>query len=264
MNTEPRQDDLNAVLLNTIQQFVVDELIAKEDQRIDLIHRLTDTGSMIIDITNRQKQKKVIVIYADGQITTTPKARRRINEGTRYIPSYVEINANVRNYAYGNAEYKKSIELGFSHSVLKTLTLHLQRELLNDTGYPIRNDERIYAKAGKINKVENTYLINHNEDLTPADTEYYRIATIDNDDCFVKEDKPSIKIVDSVNYSAFLAGREYVSHLLSVDDSPKVGEVNVGDYVVVYHATNSDARTDANRKVVRIIPPPTFTRWFKT
>lgn len=264
MSTHPSQEDLNAVLLFTIRQFVVDELVNKEDQRVDITHRLTDTGAMFIDISNRLKQKKVIIIYQDNQITTTPKARRRINEGTRYIPSYVEINANVRHYTYGNDEYKKSIEQGFAHSVLKTLTTHLVRELMNDTGYPISQNERIYAKPGKITKDENTYLLDHNSDVTPADTEYYRIASIDNDDCYELSDRTTVSIVDAANYSALLAGREVFSYEIPNSDSPKVGDANVGDFVVVYHASNSDERKDANRKVVRFIPPPTFTRWFKT
>lgn len=260
----PRQDDLNAVLLKSIQQFVVDELVSKKEQKIDLSHRLTENESMIIDITNRQKQKKVILVYQGDQLIMTPKARRRINEGTRYIPSYVEINANVRSYTYGNEEYLKSIELGFNSSVLKTITDHLVRELLNDTGYPISQNERILAKAGKISMNENTYLIDHSSDSTPADTEYFRISSINNDDCYEKEDRAKVGIVDSANYTAFLGGRPYFEYVLPETDSPKVGETSVGDYVVIYHAANNDEQKDNNRKVIRFVPPPTFTRWFRT
>ena len=259
MTNEPLQEDLNAVLLSTIRQFEVEEL-TKKDQKIDITHRLMDNGSMIIDITNRQKQKKVIVIYADGQIITTPKARRRINEGTRYIPAYVEINANVRHYSYGNEEYKKSITSGFASSILKPITEHLVRELLNDTGYPIHQDERIHASAGRINDTVNTYLIDHANDTTPPETEYYRVVSLNTDDCFDKDDRVRVGIVDSINYSAYLAGKASYQVLISDQHAPKIGDANVGDYVVVYHAVN----TDGNRKVVRYIPPPTFSRWFRT
>ena len=269
MTNTPTQDDLNAVLLKTIQEFVVDELVANKDQRIDLSNRLTGSGSMIIDITNRQKQKKVIIVYQGDQLIMTPKARRRINEGTRYIPSYIEINANVRHYTYGNAEYLKSIEHGYSNSVLKTIMSHLSRELLNDTGYPITPEERIQAKAGKIGITENTYLVDHSSDVTPADTEYYRIVSINKDNCYDKEDRVTLFIADAFNYSSFLGGRESVLYEMPNDDSPKVGDansgdLNVGDYVVVYHASGGDSRKENNRKIVRFVPPPTFTRWFKT
>ena len=265
MNHVTTQEDLNSVLLNTIRQFVVDELVTKKDQKIDFLTRITDSGTMIIDITNRQKHKKVILVYQADQLITTPKARRRINEGTKYIPSYIEINSNVRQYTFGITEYKNSIENGFANSILKTITQQLVRELLNDTGYPIDPDERISAVAGNISDTENDFLKDHRYDPVAPGTKYFRVVSVSTDNCFTKEDRPDIVISDNVNYSNFLAGRSYCSYKLTDDDAPapKVGNINVGDYMVVYYATNNDARAETNRKVVRFVKPQTFTHWFK-
>jgi hypothetical protein len=41
-------------------------------------------------------------------------------------------------------------------------------------------------------------------------------------------------------------------------------EASVGDYVVVYYATNDEGSATRNRKVVRFVNPNTFNRWFRT